>query len=80
MVVETGTTRVVVDIEAVAVLKEEITVTATRTETRIEDEPLRVEVLNQEEVEEKAVMTPGAIAMPLNETSGLRFQVTSPSL
>ena len=80
VVVETGTTRVVVDIEAVAVLKEEITVTATRTETRIEDEPLRVEVLNQEEVEEKAVMTPGAIAMPLNETSGLRVQVTSPSL
>src|SRR5436189_3566963 len=80
VVVETGTTRVVVDIEAVAVLKEEITVTATRTETRIEDEPLRVEVLNQEEVEEKALMTPGDIAMLLNETSGLRVQVTSPSL
>src|SRR6058998_621640 len=80
VVVETGTTRVVVDIEAVAVLKEEITVTATRTETRIEDEPLRVEVLNQEEVEEKALMTPGDIAMLLNETSGLRIQVTAPSL
>ncbi|PYS10646.1 MAG: TonB-dependent receptor [Acidobacteria bacterium] len=80
VVPESGTTRVMVDLEAEAVLKQEITVTATRTETRIEDEPLRVEVLNQEEVEEKALMTPGDIAMLLNETSGLRVQVTSPSL
>ena len=46
--------------------KEEITVTATRSDTRIEDEPLRVEVLNREEVEEKALMTPGDIAMMLS--------------
>src|SRR5207237_10317461 len=66
--------------ETETVGKEEITVTATRSDTRIEDEPLRVEVLNREEVEEKALMTPGDIAMLLNETSGLRVQVTSPSL
>src|SRR4030095_14170060 len=54
--------------------------TATRSGVRIEDEPLRVEVLGQEEVEEKTMMTPGDIAMMLNETSGLRVQVTSPSL
>src|SRR5438093_75999 len=74
------TTRVAVDLEAESVLNQEITVTATRTETRIEDQPLRVEVLDQEEVEEKALMTPGDIAMLLNETSGLRVQVTAPSL
>ena len=74
------TTRVAVDLEAESVLTQEITVTATRTETRIEDQPLRVEVLDQEEVEEKALMTPGDIAMLLNETSGLRVQVTAPSL
>jgi len=51
--------RVTVDLESEVVLKEEITVTATRTEQRIEDAPLRVEVLQQEEVEEKALMTPG---------------------
>ena len=73
-------TRVAVDLEAESVLTQEITVTATRTETRIEDQPLRVEVLDQEEVEEKALMTPGDIAMLLNETSGLRVQVTAPSL
>src|SRR5436309_11910711 len=75
-----STTRVAVDLEAESVLTQEITVTATRTETRIEDQPLRVEVLDQEEVEEKALMTPGDIAMLLNETSGLRVQVTAPSL
>jgi len=77
---EGGSTRVTVELQPEVVLKEEITVTATRTETRIEDVPIRVEVLAQEEIEEKALMTPGDIAMLLNETSGLRVQVTSPSL
>jgi len=73
-------TRLTVELESESVLQQEITVTATRTETRIEDQPLRVEVLDQEEVEEKTLMTPGDIAMLLNETSGLRVQVTAPSL
>ncbi|HEU0015960.1 MAG TPA: TonB-dependent receptor plug domain-containing protein, partial [Longimicrobium sp.] len=59
---------------------EEIVVTATRSEQRIEDAPVRVEVLAREEVEEKMLMTPGDVAMMLNETSGLRVQTTSPSL
>src|SRR5688500_14626371 len=67
-------------LERPAVIEEEITVTATRSDKRIEDEPLRVEVLGREEIEEKALMTPGDIAMLLNETGGLRVQVTSPSL
>jgi outer membrane receptor for ferrienterochelin and colicins len=74
------TTRVTVELEPESVLKQEITVTATRTETRIEDQPLRVEVIDQDEVEEETLMTPGDIAMLLNETSGLRVQVTAPSL
>ena len=79
-VAEGTSTRIAVELQAESVSEEQITVTATRSYTRIEDEPLRVEVLNQEEVEEKALMTPGDIAMLLNETSGLRVQVTSPSL
>src|SRR4030095_11203525 len=74
------TTRLNVQLVAEVVRNEEITVTATRTEQRIEDVPLRVEVLQKEEIEEKALMTPGDVAMLLNETSGLRVQVTSPSL
>ena len=59
---------------------ESVVVSATRGERRIEKEPLRVEVLSGEEVEEKLLMTPGDITMMLNETSGLRVQTTSPSL
>ncbi|HEX8694638.1 MAG TPA: TonB-dependent receptor [Longimicrobium sp.] len=59
---------------------EALVVTATRSEQRIEDVPVRVEVLAREEVEEKMLMTPGDVAMLLNETSGLRVQSTSPSL
>ena len=58
----------------------EVRVSATRSERRIEDDPVRVEVLDAEEVVEKLLMTPGDITMMLNETSGLRVQVTSPSL
>ena len=73
-------TTIVVALEEQAALVEEIIVAATRTERRIEDVPLRVEVLEREEVEEKMLMTPGDISMMLNETGGLRVQTTSPSL
>ncbi|MDH5233751.1 MAG: TonB-dependent receptor plug domain-containing protein [Gemmatimonadota bacterium] len=59
---------------------ESVVISSTRGERRIEDEPLRVEVISREEVDEKLLMTPGDIAMLLNETSGLRVQTTSPSL
>lgn len=61
-------------------LEEEIFVTATRSATRLEDQPLRVEVIDREEIEEKALMTPGSVAMLLGETTGLRVQVTAPSM
>jgi outer membrane receptor for ferrienterochelin and colicins len=60
--------------------EEEIIVTATRSGRRVEDEPLRVEVVPAEEVQEKIMMTPGDVSMLLNETNGLRVQTTSPSL
>jgi len=59
---------------------EELTVSATRTNRRVADEPTRVEVLGREEIAEKLLMTPGDIQMLLNESSGLRVQNTSPSL
>jgi iron complex outermembrane receptor protein len=57
-----------------------VTVEATRTGGRLEDSPLRVEVLEREEIEEKMLMTPGDIVMMLNEMGGMRVQATSPSL
>lgn len=73
-------TPITVELDAEAVETEGIVVLSTRTGRRIEDEPVRVEVLSREEVEEKMLMTPGDIGMMLNETSGLRVQTTSPSL
>ena len=59
---------------------EEIVVQATRSGRRVQDQTLRVEVLSQEEIDEKMTMRPGNISMMLNETGGLRVQVTSPAL
>ncbi len=62
-------------------IEEEVTVVAsTRTGRRIEDQRMRVEVLDREEIEEKMLMTPGDIVMMLNEMGGMRVQATSPSL
>lgn len=59
---------------------EEIVVQATRSGRRVQDEPIRVEVLTQEEIAEKILMRPGNIVMMLAETGGLRVQTTSPAL
>ena len=70
-----------VNLEPAIEIEEEVTVVAsTRTGRRIEDQPMRVEVLDREEIEEKMLMTPGDIVMMLNEMGGMRVQATSPSL
>lgn len=73
-------TAVVLVLGARAAELEGMVVSATRGERRVEDTPLRVEVIDEEEIAEKVAMTPGDIAMMLNETSGLRVQATNPSL
>ncbi|VWX56461.1 TonB-dependent receptor plug domain-containing protein [Sphingorhabdus sp. 109] len=57
-----------------------IIVQGTRNRRRVQDEPIRVEVIVGEEIEEKAIMRPGNIAMLVAETGGVRVQVTSPAL
>jgi outer membrane receptor for ferrienterochelin and colicins len=69
-----------VELDPVPGLDEEVVADATRTATRLADQPLRVEVIDEEEIEEKALMTPGSVAMLLAETTGLRVQTTAPSL
>ena len=77
----TGTdTTITLTLIAQPVSVEAVIVTATRGERRVEDTPLRVEVIDEEEIAEKVAMSPGDIAMMLNETSGLRVQATNPSL
>ena len=73
--------QVIVDLDRAPTLEETVTVVAsTRTDKRLEDQPMRVEVLAREEIEEKMLMTPGDIVMMLNEMGGMRVQATSPSL
>ena len=69
-----------VEVELPESLEETVTVSATRTDKRVEDQPMRVEVVPGEEVQEKIMMTPGDVSNLLNETNGLRVQTTSPSL
>ncbi len=71
---------VTVELRAEITHEEQVTVSATRTDRRLEDQPMRVEVLGREEIEEKLLMTPGDIVMMLNEMGGMRVQATSPSL
>ncbi len=71
---------VVFDLTSEPTVREEITVSAARTDKRLEDVPMRVEVLSADEIEEKVMMTPGDIVMMLNEMGGMRVQATSPSL
>src|SRR5438270_256969 len=60
--------------------QEKITVYATRTDTRLQDSPLHVEVVSQDEINEEIAMRPGDISMLLNEMGGMRVQTTSPAL
>ncbi|MCM2255304.1 MAG: TonB-dependent receptor [Vicinamibacteria bacterium] len=60
--------------------EEVVVVATTRSGRHLDDEPLRVEVLSREEIEEKMLMTPGDVVMMLNEMGGMRVQATAPSL
>src|SRR5260221_220752 len=71
---------VVVDLARDVSVEEHVTVSATRTDRGLEDQPIRVEVLDREEIDEKTMMTPGDVVMMLNEMGGMRVQATSPSL
>ena len=75
-----GSASLVFELEENPDYEEAVIVTATRTDTRLEDQPMRIEVVPGEEVQEKIMMTPGDISMLLAETNGLRVQTTSPSL
>jgi outer membrane receptor for ferrienterochelin and colicins len=59
---------------------QEVTISATRTERLAGETPLRVEVVDEMEVDENTLMAPSGITMLLNETPGLKVQSASPSL
>jgi outer membrane receptor for ferrienterochelin and colicins len=57
-----------------------IVVTATRTPTLIRDEPLRIEALPAEEIEENLTVQPGNLSTLLVELPGVRMETTAASL
>ena len=59
---------------------EVVVVTATRSGKIIEDQPIRVEAVPQEEIEENLTIAPGNLTTLLNEIGGVRVQTTSPGL
>lgn len=56
---------------------EEVVVMSSRTNATLDDTPMRVQVLSEEELGEKANMKPGDIRMVLNESTGIQVQQTS---
>ena len=59
---------------------EKIQVTASRLGRIVTESATRTEVINGEEIQEKALMRPGNISMLVAETGGVRVQNTSPAL
>lgn len=57
-----------------------VIVQSTRSGRRVSEEPIRVDVISREEIEEKLLMSPGNISMLVAETAGVRVQSTSPAL
>ncbi|HEU4563268.1 MAG TPA: TonB-dependent receptor [Gemmatimonadaceae bacterium] len=73
-------TALAVAMEEQAAKLEEAVVTVSRTELQVEDEPLRVEVMAGEEINEKTQSRPADLSYLLREMSGVHVQPTSPAL
>jgi len=63
--------------KAEAKTEEEVIISSSRTNSRIEDLPTKVEVLGSEEVDEEAGTIPGNIASLLGDIAGIQNQRTS---
>jgi iron complex outermembrane receptor protein/outer membrane receptor for ferrienterochelin and colicins len=55
----------------------EVVILTTRTGREIDDTPTRVEVIDEEEVDEKSSMRSSNVSMILNESTGIKVQQTS---
>lgn len=76
-IVISGDTAIVISLRPDATEAEEMVITGTRTAKSIADVAVRVEVIPQEEVEEKILMKPSSVSMLLSESTGMRVQTTS---
>jgi len=58
----------------------DVKISATRTEQLAGETPIRVEIVDEMEVDEKTLMSPSGIGMLLNETPGLSVHHAAPGL
>ena len=58
-------------------LSEQVIITSTRMNSRIEDEPIKVEVLGAADLEEESSLKPGNVSSILGDVSGVQIQQTS---
>src|SRR5439155_14466863 len=56
---------VAIELQKLPSVQETVTVSATRTDRGLEDQPMRVEVLDAEEIDEKLMMTPGDVVLAI---------------
>ncbi|HEY0242522.1 MAG TPA: TonB-dependent receptor plug domain-containing protein, partial [Gemmatimonadaceae bacterium] len=82
IVIADSTISMTIDVamDNMAAAMEEMVIIATRTERLAGKTPLRVEVVDEMEVDENTLMAPSGITMLLNETPGIRVQAASPTL
>lgn len=73
-------TTVTVQLREVRLETEVVVVSATRSGRMVQDQPLRIEAVPEEEIEENLTIAPGNLTTLLNELGGLRVQTTSPAL
>ncbi len=73
-------TVVTVELEPEPIELADLIVTATRSERPIEEEPVRVEALPREEIDENTALAPGNLTMVLTDLGGVRIQATAPAL
>lgn len=57
---------------------DQVVISTTRTEARMESSPLKVEVLGREDMNEENTIKPGNIASILGDVSGVQIQQSSP--
>jgi outer membrane receptor for ferrienterochelin and colicins len=70
---------IMVSLSAEAEQMEEVTVTATRNNSRIEDLPTKIEVLGLDDMEEENSIRPANITSLLGDIAGIQMQQTSAS-
>jgi iron complex outermembrane receptor protein len=79
-VLATGNRPVTVRLRDESLESEVVVVTASRSGTVIGDQPVRVDALPEEEIEENQTIQPGNLSTLLNELAGVRMESTAPGL